>query len=88
MVYPTVCRESDTNSGQAKTSVCKCIERLICLLALFLVFAIGLIVGAVFAGIVLSVLPAIVVFAVVMAILIVALLVYRRCICCRGHRCD
>jgi hypothetical protein len=87
MVYPTVCRENDASSGQSKV-ICKCIERLICLFALFFVFALGLILGAVLAAIVLGVLPAIIAFAVVMAILIVALLVYRRCICCRGHRCE
>ena len=87
MVYPTACRESGTNSGPGK-ALCKCIERIICLLALFLVFSLGLIVGAVSAALVLGVLPTIIVFAVVMAILIVALLVYRHCICCRSQRCE
>lgn len=87
MVYPTVCRENDASSGQGK-ALCRCIERLICLFALFFVFSLGVILGAVLAAIVLTVLPAIVAFAVVMLILIVALLVYRRCICCRGPRCE
>ena len=87
MVYPNACRESGTNAGQGK-ALCKCIERIICLLALFLVFSLGLIVGALSAPPILGVLPVIIVFAVIMAILVVALLVYRRCVCYRAHRCE
>jgi len=69
--------------------LCMCSAKIIYLFAIFLTFALGLILGAVFVATILPALPAIIVFAAVMAVLILALLVYRYCLCCRfKNRCD
>lgn len=69
--------------------LCICSAKIIYLFALFLTFALGLILGAVFAFTIILALPAVIVFAAVMAVLILALLVYRYCLCCRfKNRCD
>lgn len=65
-----------------------CVSRVLCFFILLFAFALGLILGAVFARIILSALAAIIVFAATMAAVIIALLIFRSCRCCRYDRED
>ena len=58
---------------------CMCAERVICFFVLLLVFALGLIFGAIFDGIIFYALPAVIAFAAVMLAAIIGLLIFGRC---------
>ena len=78
------CSACDASYTQTRQSSCMCSMRVICLFVLLFAFAVGLIIGAVFAPLIWTALSAIIVFAIIMAIAIFALLLYRRCSgCCR-----
>lgn len=86
---PRNCGQSEARPPQSEFRglVCMCSAKVLYLFVVFLALALGLILGAVFADVILLALPAVIVFAVVMAVLILALAIYRYCICCRSRRC-
>ena len=71
----------ENDSCRIGRCACVCVERAICFFALLLVFAIGLILGALFSWALYYALAAVIVFAATMAASIIALLIYRRCVC-------
>ena len=66
---------------------CNCLSGIICILFSILLGVIGLILGAVFAVLVIISLPAIIVFAVIIALLIALLLFYKIC-ACKKRKCE
>ena len=73
------CSNCSGSCGSARRLACMCSMKVICLFVLLFAFALGLILGAVFAPFMLFALAAIIVFAIIMAIAIIALLIFRRC---------
>lgn len=60
-------------------SVCACSQRVICFFVLLFAFALGLIFGAVFSGIILCALAAVIAFAATMLAAIIGLWLFGRC---------
>ena len=80
---------------QASETRCRrarCTGTVLGFLTALMTFAIGLVIGAVFAGFVLISLPAVIVFALILAVLIAVILILNRCMterrcCCRSDDC-
>lgn len=72
---------------EQKGMFCHCSKTVLSFLAILLAATLGLILGAAFVWLVRFAFAALVVLAVVLAILIIALLIMRRCFCCKHKRC-
>ena len=90
MDYSSNCPQNEQNyrRPEVRNLLCMCSTKVVCLFAAFLALAVGVIIGATIADLVLPALPAIIIFAVVMAIAILAVLIYRYCLCCKVRRCS
>ena len=67
--------------------VCWCSDKVLRFLIALFAFTVGLIIGAVFPGVIGAALAALIILAVVLLILIIAVLIIKRCRCCKHHCC-
>lgn len=67
---------------------CYCSSKVIAFLAFLLSFTLGLIFGALFAEVFLSELPILITSAVLLGVMILAILIFKKCNCCRHKPCS
>ena len=85
--YPYEQHEQQERHEEQLDLMCWCSDKVLGFLAFLFAFTVGLILGVIFAGIIAPALAALIILAVVLAILIIAVLILKRCRCCKRHCC-
>lgn len=66
---------------------CNCSLKVLAFFAILLALTLGLILGAVFALVLICTVPSLIVLAVILGILVIGLVIFRLCMCCHRNRC-
>ncbi len=74
--------------SSSPVSLCMCLNIILIFFAELLLFLIGVILGAIFSGFILSIIQILIAIIVVLAVLIISIFILKRCLCCpKTRRC-